>query len=325
VSGRGRPLRFLAVVLIGWVGVRVVMLWPPERVPVPSDVPGAVVARRSQPAPVPILSVARTIAPVMRSPAPQRHLSHVERRGQALAYQLSVVPAPNPPFAEPAPPPQSPLAMPEAPPFLPSTPPHPDRWSASGWIAVRGGGSGALAPGGHLGGSQAGFRVAWLAVPRAQLAGFVRLTAPLHGRGREGAVGVEWGGGPVRLVAEQRFGLDGARGGPGLGAVGGIDREVRGVRLEGYGQAGLVLRARAEPYADGAVRGLRTVLDHGPLRIAIGPGAWGAAQRDAQRLDVGPSAVIGMRNLRLTVDWRQRVAGRARPGSGPALTLGGDF
>ncbi|WP_204317143.1 hypothetical protein, partial [Klebsiella aerogenes] len=29
--------------------------------------------------------------------------------------------------------------------------------------------------------------------------------------------------------------------------------------------------------------------------------------------------------LRIALDWRQRVAGEARPGSGPALTLGADF
>jgi hypothetical protein len=30
-------------------------------------------------------------------------------------------------------------------------------------------------------------------------------------------------------------------------------------------------------------------------------------------------------NVRVHVDWRQRVAGNALPGSGPALTLAGDF
>jgi hypothetical protein len=30
-------------------------------------------------------------------------------------------------------------------------------------------------------------------------------------------------------------------------------------------------------------------------------------------------------NLRVHFDWRQRLAGNARPGSGPAVTLAGDF
>jgi hypothetical protein len=31
------------------------------------------------------------------------------------------------------------------------------------------------------------------------------------------------------------------------------------------------------------------------------------------------------RNLRVHFDWRQKLAGNARPGSGPAVTLAGDF
>jgi hypothetical protein len=61
----------------------------------------------------------------------------------------------------------------------------------------------------------------------------------------------------------------------------------------------------------------------------LGGGAWGAAQRDAQRFDIGPSATLalplGKQNVRLALDWRQRIAGDARPGSGLALTLGSDF
>jgi hypothetical protein len=31
------------------------------------------------------------------------------------------------------------------------------------------------------------------------------------------------------------------------------------------------------------------------------------------------------RNVKVHADWRQKLAGNARPGSGPALTLSGDF
>jgi hypothetical protein len=31
------------------------------------------------------------------------------------------------------------------------------------------------------------------------------------------------------------------------------------------------------------------------------------------------------RNLKVHFDWRQKVAGKAQPGSGPAVTLAGDF
>jgi len=160
-----------------------------------------------------------------------------------------------------------------------------------------------------------------------RIAAYGRVTSPLSGKGREAALGLEWQPtrAPVRLIAERRFGLDGNPGGTGLGAIAGIDREWRGFRLEAYGQAGAVLRRRAEPYADGAARGTRTVSAAGPVRLALGAGTWGAAQRDAQRLDIGPSATLAVHNLRLALDWRQRVAGEARPGSGLALTLGADF
>jgi hypothetical protein len=43
------------------------------------------------------------------------------------------------------------------------------------------------------------------------------------------------------------------------------------------------------------------------------------------RLDIGPSIALVHQGARLTADWRVRIAGQARPGSGPSLTLGKDF
>jgi hypothetical protein len=220
-----------------------------------------------------------------------------------------------------------PTAQPQA------LPPSPSRWSASAWLVARAGTGLGAAPGtGQLGGSQAGLRIAWLAWPDQRLAAFARLVTPLRGKGAEASLGVEWQptSAPVRLVAERRFGLDGTRGGPGLGVIAGFDGAVvPGFRLESYGQAGAIRRARTEPYADGAVRATRTMAESGGVRLALGGGAWGAAQRDAQRLDIGPSATLalplGKQNVRLALDWRQRIAGDARPGSGLALTLGSDF
>ena len=67
----------------------------------------------------------------------------------------------------------------------------------------------------------------------------------------------------------------------------------------------------------------------GGIALDLGIGAWGAAQRGAARLDIGPSAAItlplGTRALRVSFDWRQRIAGDARPVSGPALSIGPDF
>jgi len=205
--------------------------------------------------------------------------------------------------------------------------PLPDHWSASGWLVTRAGrGIGAAPGGGQLGGGQAGLRLAYLLVPRHRIAAFARVAAPLKAEGSEVAIGLEWqpGRAPVRLVVERRFGVDGTPGGTGLGLIGGLDAETAGFRIEAYGQAGAIARRRIEPYADGAARLTRRV-GPGKVRLSLGAGAWGAAQRDAERLDLGPSAVLALDRVRLSLDWRQRIAGNARPGSGLALTLGSDF
>jgi hypothetical protein len=46
------------------------------------------------------------------------------------------------------------------------------------------------------------------------------------------------------------------------------------------------------------------------------------------RQQLGKTQRVTMRvrkNVKLHLDWRQKLAGNARPGSGPALTLAGDF
>ncbi len=165
--------------------------------------------------------------------------------------------------------------------------------------------------------------MAYLLARRERIAAFARVTTPLAGKGREAAIGIDWQPlrAPFRIVAEQRFGLDGTPGGGGLGVVAGLDTRVRGFRVESYGQAGVIARRRTELYGDGAARITREVAP----RISLGAGAWGAAQRDAQRLDIGPTAILAFGSARISLDWRQRIAGGARPGSGFALTLGGDF
>ena len=105
-------------------------------------------------------------------------------------------------------------------------------------------------------------------------------------------------------------------------------------RLEAYGQAGWVGGAGATPFADGqavVTRDLPFVgrLSRDALRMSFGAGAWGGAQNDAQRLDIGPTmrfdVRIGKVPARVSVDWRQRVAGAAEPGSGVAATISAGF
>jgi hypothetical protein len=220
------------------------------------------------------------------------------------------------------------LPRPAPPASLPPTA-QPSRWSASAWFLTR---RGATTGGAMLGGDQAGMRVAYHP-GSGRIALFARLTTPLGGRGSEAAAGIEWQptAAPVRVVAEYRAGFDGTPGGPALGVVAGIHAVPLPLdfSLEAYGQAGAVARARIDPFADGALRVTRQIASAGRAKLDVGAGAWGAAQRGAARLDIGPSAIasvpVGDNALRVAIDWRERVAGDARPGSGPALSLGADF
>lgn len=336
MTGQGRPIRFLALVALSWIGVRVVLLWHetgslPEAirqlVPLPASAAPGAVAPPPQVLAAPIsrparaAAVAPLYAPTVHATAPIA--ADPERVQMAL---LALVQYGVPAIVGAAPMPLPLAAQPD------HLSPSPSRWSASAWLVARPGTGLGAAPGGsQLGGSQAGLRVASMLLPEQRLAAFARVVAPLRGKGAEASLGLEWQPtrAPVRLVAEQRFGLDGTQGGPGLGVVAGYDGPIAGFRLESYGQAGAIRRRRTEPYADGAFRATHLLAGEGDVRLALGGGAWGAAQRDAARVDIGPSATLaltmGKQNVRLALDWRQRIAGDARPGSGLALTLGSDF
>lgn len=341
MTGQGRPIRFLALVALGWVGVRVALLWS-ETGSLPEAIKAlapqararqAGVAAPAQPRPVPVPAAVMPIGTTALPPVARAATLAVPREPDPARVQMALLALVQygAPATAAAPMREAPLlpvaAQPDRLPILPS------RWSASGWLVARAGTGLGAAPGAsQLGGSQAGLRLAYALVPGQRLAGFARVVAPLRGSGAEASLGLDWQPtrAPVRLVVEQRFGLDGAPGGPGAGLVGGYDGAIApGFRLESYGQAGVIRRRRTEPYADGAVRATRTLVAEDRIRLALGGGAWGAAQRDAARLDIGPSATLalplGDQNVRLALDWRQRIAGDARPGSGLALTIGSDF
>ena len=107
-----------------------------------------------------------------------------------------------------------------------------------------------------------------------------------------------------------------------------------GTWLEAYGGAGFVGGRDATLFADGQAIVAREVVGFdGPAnsrtRISLGAGAWGGAQKDAQRVDVGPTiwldTTIGNVPARLSIDWRERVGGDAAPDSGIAATLSTRF
>jgi urocanate hydratase len=96
-----------------------------------------------------------------------------------------------------------------------------------------------------------------------------------------------------------------------------------------YAQAGYVGGRYATPFVDGQARIDRGVADVGPATLRAGAGAWGGAQKGAARLDIGPSVSVSLQtgrvHSRMAVDYRIRVAGDARPATGPALTISAGF
>jgi hypothetical protein len=332
MTGGGRPLKFLAVLLGGWITARAVLLWPP----VVATMDRMVLVERSPP-PV----VAMAVITLQPQSAPRVSL-RVPAHGHRVAIQLpgrqtvtekaiAVTDVPNPAHAGVGPPPREP--PPGAPTGTPGN--RLSRWSASAWLVVRDNGAATLAPGGTLGGSQAGLRIAYRPLRDAPVALFGRLSRPLQTPGAEAAIGIEaqpFAAIPVRAAIEQRFALEqGAAEGTAVSLVGGVSdvRLPAGLLLDGYGQAGVIGWRRRAAFADGAVSISRPVASLGRTDLLLGGGVWGAAQPGVSRLDVGPRAElrfpVGSQRVRLSAEWRQRIAGNARPRSGPALTLGTDF
>ena len=326
-----RPLRFLVIVLGGWIGVRVALLWPDadELVPalVAAAAPKASAATAGRP------PHAATELSARPPPAHTRAVrSHPPTIGVRQPDVATLTPALALHTVEPGG--VTPTIAPSQPitPTLPGTASPPtfaaSRWSGSAWAILRPDGR-ATPFASQLGGSQAGARIAYAMDEARRVAVYARASSAIDARQKEAAVGLDWRPtrAPVHLVAEQRVGIEGVRSGFAVGAVGGVGptRLAGPLRVEGYAQAGVIFRDGREGYVDGSVR---TTIAAGK-RIDLGLGAWGGAQKGAARLDVGPTIGVSLpverHALRLSIDWRRRIAGDARPGSGPALSLGTDF
>jgi hypothetical protein len=240
----------------------------------------------------------------------------------------------------------------EAPQFMPSAPfyasgreprARESRWSADAWLFLRRGGDRRFAGGASsatYGASQAGAVVRYSLGRRSphRPAAYLRATTALSGATeREAAVGISarpLPGVPVRAAAELRAsdqaGKTRAR--PAAMAVTEVQpfdlpAETRG---EFYAQAGYVGGRFKTAFVDGQLRIDRKAVTLGTATVRAGGGAWGGAQKGASRLDVGPTATVSVAvgdtaAARVGVDWRFRVAGDARPKSGPALTISAGF
>lgn len=225
--------------------------------------------------------------------------------------------------------------------------PRKPRWSADGWVLVRGGDSApALAAGGaSYGASQAGAVLRYALAPSSALRpqAYARVSAALGGTSHETETALGLMARPLRrlplaILGEVR--LQNQRGAlqarPVVMAVTELApfRGPLGFDAEAYGQAGWAGGQDATLFYDFAATFQRRVAK--PLSgvdLRAGGGVWSGGQRGAARLDLGPRfelrTMIGPPSrrigVRVGVDWRFRVAGHAEPGSGPALTVAAGF
>ena len=217
------------------------------------------------------------------------------------------------------------------------------RWSADSWILWRRGGQtrltgGVLTP--SYGASQAGsvLRYRLMRDSAHRPSAYLRITTALDSSAEhEASLGLS--ARPfarIPLVAAVEARLTTTPGYRMIRPAGFIVTELPplalpfGLRGEAYGQAGYVGGKFATPFADGQLRADRAFLSLTQFDVRLGAGLWGGAQKGASRLDAGPSLTVGRplgrsASMRLAADWRFRVAGKAAPGSGPAVTLSAGF
>jgi hypothetical protein len=357
------PIRFLALVIVGWAGVRAVALGdiPGFTVSYAKERPASnlppIVATQFPPLPppggFPALQAppAYPAYPLLRLPPGYFYPAYTYPAGlQAAsqpipprpAWQLPTAQASGLAFTASSPTPGDwqisrlpafPTAQSRPIPVFPAQPmveSRLDRLQLTTWALLRGASEpGALATGGTLGGSQAGLRLSYNF--NRWLAASLRTTSPIGGsRGAEVAAGVRFTpfqSIPVAITAERRQSISpggGGRSAFALFAEGGLYHQPMPLdfSLDAYLQAGVVGLNSRDLFADGAMAFTRPVWG----RVSAGFGLWGGYQPGMYRVDAGPRVSVRLRkNIYAHIDWRQRLAGRAAPASGPALTVAADF
>ena len=302
-------------------GVREPLPFERELAPVPSR------ALASLPATAPHIAAAHQLL----------YLAALARLPLPPGLALAIVPA------QPVPAPVSPLTSWAA----ASTAP---RWSGDGWVLVRRGqrlSAGGLAAASGFpsyGASQAGGVVRFALAPGSARApqAYVRVSRALGGFDEgEVAAGLSarpFASVPLRLLGEARVqrGSGGTRVRPAVSLVSELPplRLPLGIAGEAYAQAGYAgapvgARRGATPFFDVQAVADRRLASAGPAELRLGAAAWSGGQEGAARLDLGPRASVrldlGATRSRLALDWRFRVAGNARPASGPTVTFSAGF
>jgi len=361
---RGDPLLFLIAVLAGWATARAVTFSPlwqdlsegPAQVvaphfPAPSS-PGVGMATASA---LPAMTVDRMtfkkMADLARLAADNRPpTASVAPIAVMSSYLGNALPLSGSPLTHgvPVTPPSLGFGNRDGtaafPAQMPARATTGSRWSADGWLLLRRDSTTPLLSGRpSYGRSQVGavIRYSLAAASPLRPQAYLRASAALAGaREYELAAGVSarpLAGLPLRFALETRIGETdlGTRLRPAAFAVTEFPplRLPLGMRGEAYAQAGYVGGGYATAFVDGQARVERPLVRRGEIEVSAGAGAWGGAQSDAARLDVGPTAVVSFRlgpksfgaRGRVAADYRFRVAGDAGPSSGPALTLSAGF
>lgn len=136
---------------------------------------------------------------------------------------------------------------------------------------------------------------------------------------------------PVTLSAEHRL-LANQKDVTALYAAGSIEdiKLPAQFMAQSYAQAGIILGRQSNQFYDAGMRIDRAVIKTAIGQINVGIGGWTGGQRGGGRLDIGPAlraevTVGSMPRINITADWRFRVAGNAKPDSGPAITISTGF
>lgn len=350
----GRPFRFLLAILALWIGSRaLIAVTPSLKIQGGSKDAGSLAA--VQPGKKPFFPIPEKIvtgaSALDKSEVPAQI---AVRPGSRLPiWGVQGMPVQGTDTGDDIAAPALLLRMPESGPagqrspvLLPVTPTPPDsiitpfsrqRWALSAWALVRPSRTtGTLAGNGQLGGSQLGARLSYDLTQgaRQQLSPYVRVTSALaQPAAAEAAFGIALQPDrnvPFTLAIERRTRISaGGRDAMALYAAAGLSAHnlPAQFRLDGYAQVGIVGARSTDMFIDGKMSLSRPLRADDGLRAGIAIS--GGAQPGVKRLDIGPELSIPLRigtgNVRAIVEWRERIAGQARPGSGATFTLAADF
>jgi len=357
---RGQPIVALVAIILIWFAARTVM-WDPvyevktaqsarpiagkSRPPWPS--PRDRLAPLDEPVPAETSRFARPPALLVDNSGGQMRLkpviTEIRPAGQegdaatfrlASNYRIGPSAAATPPVkVDSSPPGKAPLK-------------DDPRWTFDRWLLLRAGsGDAAQAPGAaSYGASQAGaiarFRLGKGDVQESY--GYLRTSLAINAPGKDKEIALGFGIRParrlpLRVLAEARL-FDSSRNAMQMRPVVTVITELpwqnlpAGFRAEAYGQAGYAGGKASTAFFDAQAlvdRSVGKVI--GVKRdVRIGAGLWAGGQQGAVRLDVGPRLSFPLDlgeevPSRIALDWRLRVAGNARPPSGPALTIASSF